>query len=89
MDGQPPPIELNQALIMKTWGVDAMETPAWIMAAATPALNAYHTLMAYKQAGANGKAAKWGQDNPQALDFVSAVIRDRMDRRRAARKRAN
>ena len=87
LDGEPPPVELRQALMMKTWGVDAMDAPAWVMAAATPALNAFNALSAYKSAGAQGKAAKWGQENPQVLDFVTSVIRDRMERRWA--KKAN
>ena len=83
LDHEPPPAELQHALLMRTWGVDALDAPAWMMASASPALNAYNVLSAYAAAGAQGQGAKWGQDNPHALDFVSAILRDRFDRRKA------
>lgn len=82
LDDAPPPPELRQALALRDWGVDVLSAPAWIMATATPALNTYNALSAFKSAGAQGQAARWGQENPETLEFVSGILRDRMDRRR-------
>lgn len=83
MDGEPPPELLRRAWTCKAWSVDVMRLPAGDLPAMNSALNAYNALDGYTKAGAKGEAGKWTEAHPDAYEFVSGVIAERMQRRKA------
>ena len=82
LDGEPPPPELRRAFDYKAWGVNLMQLPAGELRTINRAMNAYSTLNSYRKAGAKGQAKEWTENNPDDWEFVSAIIADRMKRRK-------
>lgn len=79
---EPPPPELIRAFDYDTWGVDVLDLPPGEVRIASQAINTYKNLAAYKGAAGRNKTSEWTAQNPQAWDFVSGLIAERMKRRR-------
>lgn len=78
-DGEPAPPLLLTAFDLRTYHTDYMHLPATIFIGMKQAYNAYHALHGYKSAA--GKTAAWASQNPQAWEFVSEVLKARMEKR--------
>lgn len=82
LGNEPPPPELIRAFDYEQWGVNIMELPPGEIRAASQSINAYKNLAAYKQAAGSNRTSEWTAQNPQAWEFVSAIIAERMKRKR-------
>ena len=79
---EPPPPELVRAFDYKTWGVNVLDLPPGEARIASQAWNTYENLAAYKRAAGQHKTSEWTASNPQAWEFVSGLIAERMRRNR-------
>lgn len=83
-DAEPPPV-LRRAFDYKAWGVNLLELPPGEVRAVNTAMNAYNTLSNYRRAGAQGKTKEWTESNPEQWEIVSALLADRMARRKGGK----
>ena len=79
-DDAPLPPLLITALNYERWGVNVRELPAGLMQRMTAVLNVYHAVAAYRHAA--GRSAQWARANPDAWEIVSAILRERMERKK-------
>ena len=78
MDDSPIPLELNRALIYKSWGSgDVFQLPAGMIKKMNVALNYYNSLQGWKHASTQVKTTEWIKKNPDAWEIVSWVISQR------------
>jgi len=82
LDDTAPPPDLRRAFDYRAWGVDLYQLPPGEVRRINRAMNTYNTLTAYKRAGAKGETAEWSKNNPEAWEQVSAILAERMKRRK-------
>lgn len=82
LDNEPPPDQLRRALDYRGWNVNVMELTPGELPRSNVALNAYNALTAYRRAAASGRSKEFTEQNPEAWEFVSSILADRMRRAR-------
>lgn len=85
LDDTEPPPHLRRAFDYKAWGVDIFKLPPGELRAINQAMNAYNTLSSYRRAGAQGKTKEWTESNPEQWEIVSALLSERMVRRKGGK----
>lgn len=83
LDGSPPPAPLRRAWSYQAWHVDVFRLPPGELPQVNAALNAYNALKSYRQAAKATKTKEWTEANPDAWEFVSSILAERMRRQRA------
>lgn len=81
-DKTPPPPALRRALDYKAWGVNLFQLPPGELVAINRAMNTYNALNAYRRAAGQNKTKEWTEQYPDAWNFVSLIIAERMNRPR-------
>lgn len=78
LDGDPAPPLLLTAFDVRTYHTDYLALPAGVFRGLKEAYNAYYAIQGYKNAV--GKTAQWTQQHPDAWEFVSQVLKARMEK---------
>lgn len=77
-DGNPAPPLLIAAFDLRSYHTDYLSLPANFFQGVKQAYNAYYALNGYKRAA--GKTTQWATQNPEAWEFVSEVLKARMEK---------